>query len=659
MAEEGGRNDQLNRAAFALGQLVSAEALNESDAVNALENTAREIGLDPDEISPTIRSGMDAGKREPRDLREVGRNAREPVPGQVTQDEEGGRDKRPPAGTRAVEYVLEDGAELWHDQAGTTYLTATVQGHREHYRLSARTARDYLQVLFYHREKRALNGQAQGEAVGLLQGLAGREGKEHRAAVRLAHLNGLTYLDLGTPSWDVVEVGPGAWKVIRPQDCPVRFIRPAGLRSLPTPVGGGTIGELGEFLNTDRRGLIMCTAWLLGAASGISPYPILTLNGEQGTGKSTAASVLRNLLDPHEADRRRTPKEERDLFIAAQTSHVLSYDNLSSIPVWLSDLLCMLSTGGTYATRTLYSDGEETLLKAVRPVIVNGIPDLLARPDLAERALTVTLNRISPEKRTPERIFWARYERAQPRLLGALLTALAQGLRQLEGTELKHAPRLADFARLIVAAEAALPWERGAFLREYGQMQSEAAGTVLDGEPVADALRALMDRESEWMGTVKALLAVLNGQEGHPEGRRPPQGWPRTPRALGGSLRRLAPALGKVGYLITAEGRSREGERYRLYKVTDSTCTTFTPPLEPPQHEQNVSEDRLGPRLVSAGDVHIEEQAVHIGSVDVLPGITAGDGVGDRDVGNERLFRPVREDLTLNDADSGEVLGAW
>ena len=140
-------------------------------------------------------------------------------------------------------------------------------------------------------------------------------------------------------------------------------------------------------------------------------------------------------------------------------AHVLSYDNISSIPGWLSDALCVLATGGAFTARTLYSDGEETILKAVRPVIVNGIPDLLARPDLAERALTVTLYRIAPHKRTPEKVFWARYERARPRLLGALLTALAEGLRNLDDTQLEHAPRLADFARLIVAAERALPWE--------------------------------------------------------------------------------------------------------------------------------------------------------------------------------------------------------
>ena len=481
--------------------------------------------------------------------------------GQEDTDSDDDR-KRPPAGTRVLEYAQEDGAELWHDQSGNAYLTATVGGHREHYRLPSRGARDYLQALYYARERRALNGQAQGEAVGLMQALARREGKEYCTAVRLAHIDGFTYIDLGTPTWEAVEIGKGYWKVIRPHECPVRFTRPPGFLPLPEPVDGGDLRELGEFLNTDRRGLMMCTAWLLAAASGISPYPVLALSGEQGTGKSTAASVLRNLLDPNQADRRRAPKEERDLFISAQNTHVLSYDNLSSVPAWLSDALCVLSTGGAFTARTLYSDNEETILDAVRPVIMNGIPDLLARPDLAERALTVTLQRIPDDRRTPEKVFWERYERARARLLGALLTALGCALKELEHTELEQAPRLADFARLIVAGEAALPWSGGEFLRAYTQMQSEAAVTVLEGEPVAEALRAFIADKGEWTGTVKKLLGILEERE-YPD-TRPPAAWPKTPRAFGAALRRLAPALSKTGYSVAPAGRSKEGERYTL-----------------------------------------------------------------------------------------------
>ncbi|WP_291432368.1 phage/plasmid primase, P4 family [Deinococcus sp.] len=63
---KGGRNDQLNISACAIGNMVGGGHIEESAAVAALADVAREIGLDPGEIMPTIRSGLDKGKMTPR-----------------------------------------------------------------------------------------------------------------------------------------------------------------------------------------------------------------------------------------------------------------------------------------------------------------------------------------------------------------------------------------------------------------------------------------------------------------------------------------------------------------------------------------------------------------------------------------------------------------
>lgn len=65
-APEGQRSDQLNRSAFALGTLVGAGALTESDVVTDLLRTATHIGLTPTEATRTIRSGLRAGIARPR-----------------------------------------------------------------------------------------------------------------------------------------------------------------------------------------------------------------------------------------------------------------------------------------------------------------------------------------------------------------------------------------------------------------------------------------------------------------------------------------------------------------------------------------------------------------------------------------------------------------
>ena len=62
------RNDTLNRAAFKLGQLVPYDILDAAEITQDLAATARAIGLDENEIEPTIASGLRAGRQCPRRL---------------------------------------------------------------------------------------------------------------------------------------------------------------------------------------------------------------------------------------------------------------------------------------------------------------------------------------------------------------------------------------------------------------------------------------------------------------------------------------------------------------------------------------------------------------------------------------------------------------
>jgi hypothetical protein len=108
------------------------------------------------------------------------------------------------------------------------------------------------------------------------------------------------------------------------------------------------------------------------------------------------------LVDPNPAPVRTAPREERDLFIAANNSHLLAFDNLSDLPARLSDALCRLASGGSFAVRQLNTDRKEALFQAARPVIINGIEDVITRPDLADRTIFLTLPHLCENRRRPE-----------------------------------------------------------------------------------------------------------------------------------------------------------------------------------------------------------------------------------------------------------------
>ncbi|MDL2398426.1 bifunctional DNA primase/polymerase [Rhizobium mayense] len=65
-AAKGCRNDQLNRSCFAIGQIVGAGLLAESEANEHLWHAAMACGLPNFEASGTIRSGMKSGMANPR-----------------------------------------------------------------------------------------------------------------------------------------------------------------------------------------------------------------------------------------------------------------------------------------------------------------------------------------------------------------------------------------------------------------------------------------------------------------------------------------------------------------------------------------------------------------------------------------------------------------
>jgi len=251
------------------------------------------------------------------------------------------------------------------------------------------------------------------------------------------------------------------------------------------------------------------------------------LSGEQGSAKSSVARVLRNLVDPNIAALRSLPREDRDLFIATYNGHITVFDNVSGLPDWLSDSLCKLSTGGGFATRQLYTDGDEVLFDAMRPIILNGIEDFVIRPDLADRSIFQLLDVIPKSKRRAEKEFWAAFEAERPPILGALLDAVAHGLKALPNVRLDGLPRMADFAQWVSACEGAF-WEAGTFMAAYDANRDTAVETVLEADTVAMAMLSFMSKKSHWEGTTTDLLSALAGETS--DAVRLERKWPKNGR---------------------------------------------------------------------------------------------------------------------------------
>jgi hypothetical protein len=453
-------------------------------------------------------------------------------------------------------------AELFHAPDGTGFADLDINGHRETWPIRAKGFRRWLARRFFEATQGAPSSEALQSALNVIEAKAHFDAPERVVHIRGGGLDGRLYLDLVDATWRAVEIDATGWRVI--DNPPVRFRRAAGMQPLPMPMPGGSVETLRSFLNvkTDTD-FVLVVAWALACLRNSGPYPVIVLSGEQGSAKSTFSGILRALLDPNTAPLRALPREDRDLFIAASNGHVLAFDNVSGLPAWISDTLCRLATGGGFAVRQLYTDQDEVLFDAARPVILNGIEDIVTRPDLADRAVFLTLEPIPEERRRPEAELWAAFEAERPRILGVLLDAVVEGLKRLPETRLPKLPRMADFALWATACETAL-WPAGTFWAAYCGNRDEAVEGVIEADPIAAAVRTVMAARTEWTGTASELLGALGEMAGERVAKA--KTWPDSPRALAGRLRRAATFLRKIGIEI---GFEREGRaRTRIIRIT-------------------------------------------------------------------------------------------
>ncbi len=353
------------------------------------------------------------------------------------------------------------------------------------------------------------------------------------------------------------------------------FRRTALTHPLPIPASTGRdagLGRLRGLLNVDDDGFGLITAWLLAALIPEIPHPILALTGEQGTAKSTAARFLVSLVDPSPAPLRSAPRDVRQWAVTAAASWTVALDNISVIPPWLSDTLCKAVTGDGIVDRALFTDDDVTVLAFRRALVLTSIDAGALAGDLAERLVCVELHRIDPTRRLPDETIEAAYRRDRPAILGGLLDLLADVLAAIPSVRLDELPRMADFARVLAALDDVTGWRT---LAAYTAAGRDVTDAVLDADTLACAIRELMAGQSVgWTGTAAQLLEQLTPDVA-------PRGFPRSPRALSGQLRRLAPSLRATGLDVDFT----KTERHRLvvlsHQSAEPACDRPSRPSSP------------------------------------------------------------------------------
>ena len=400
------------------------------------------------------------------------------------------------------------------------------------------------------------------EAVEYLSAEGDFDGPEREVYLRSAWApDGFVY-NLADEKGRVARVTSGGWTI--QTDIHIAFLRPKSVIGLPLPEPGGSIELLRRYVNVESdEDFALILAWLVMGLRPSGPYPVLILQGEQGSAKSTLSRLLKELLDPVKAPLRSVPSTLHDLAIAAESNAVMAADNLSVLSPANSDAICRLSTGGGFSTRALYTDDEERIFDQMRAVILNGIDAIATRQDLLDRAIVLRLPPIAGDERMDEAMFWQEFKRDRPKILGALLDAAATALGEWETTAVSGF-RMADFARWAAASMPAFGSTPEAFIAAYAENRSGALKASLDGSLLSRLVqKLLMDREKveeEPALIHEKLRALLD------EGEGKANSFPRSPQAMSRQLTLLAQALREVGIEVMTTTRG-SGDRKRRWIV--------------------------------------------------------------------------------------------
>lgn len=370
-------------------------------------------------------------------------------------------------------------------------------------------------------------------------------------------------VDMGTSTGQCITITGHGWTI--ESESPVIFRRSELIHPLVQPAPGGTLDALRELMNLSDEDFRLAIAWVVAAYFTGIPHPILLVQGEQGTAKSSLVRSLLALVDPQPAADRTPPKTDRDWAIFARASWAFCYDNVTEIPGWFSNALCKGVTGEAVLQRVLHTDDDIGIYAfqrvmamttiAIRHQIAGDLADrmLLIEPDVIDTRLTETEVR---ERRAA----------ALPGALAAVLDLVSGVLRELAATVVADPPRMADFARVLAALDTVTGWDT---LGSYRAKAAALALTLIEGNTFAYALYRLATATSPggleprpWEGTAAELLDTL--RQICAEMRMPASDLPEDVRAVGRQVREIAPALRKAGVDV----RSRKSGSRRLLRIT-------------------------------------------------------------------------------------------
>lgn len=453
--------------------------------------------------------------------------------------------------------------EIFNDEYGRNFMS--YKNSSISCSLGSAEAKSLLQKEYYEQTGKVLTKNREDELIRFVLMMKNSDNKSSEVSIRATSKDETYYYDLGRADSKLIAISKdGKKEVIEPT---IKFKRPK--TSLEVAYSPTEASELLKMLNSilniqSPHDLILVIAFIIKSMLGKSgASPILIIEGEQGSSKTTTTKFLKRIIDPSSSDIKKFPSKIDDLHNYAINNYLLCFDNLSGINHQISDELCIISTSGSITKRELYTNDGEFTVNIQRPVILNGIEDIGERPDFLDRSITIHLPAIGPEKRKSETELRKKFESILPNIMGALFDLAHKVTRMINGQTYPNLPRMTEFAIIGIGIEKVLDYRSGFFVEAYHQGKERQNNQIISTNPLLITIKYFMADKPLYEGTphnlFSCLKAIASAQNLH-------YGFPQTPACLTKALNRHQSSLRQME-LTFQRGKDSSGRAIILQKL--------------------------------------------------------------------------------------------